>query len=122
MTVRSGAVIVRRPEGRAFVRAGAARQIVPEPPISRVPGSGLAMALVSGHVLGVLELGEPSGALIVCQPEREAFALSGLVIERVGFYPVDERGALVDGERIPELHVDRLLRQSASLSGPWRAP
>jgi len=122
-TARSAAVIVRRPEGRAFVRAEHARQIVPEPVISRVPGSALGMALVSGRVLGVLELGQPSGALLVCQPQGETVALSGLTIESVGFYPLDASGAvLVDGESIPELYVDRLLRQSSSLASQWRAP
>jgi len=119
----SAAVIVRRPEGRAFVRAEHVRQIVPEPAISRVPGSGVGMALVSGRVLGVLTLGQPSGALLVCQPDDEAVALSGLSVERVGFYPVNAAGALdVDGESVPELYVERLLRQSSNLGNQWRTP
>ena len=73
---RAAAVIVKRPEGRAFVRADHARQIVPEPVISRVPGSAVGMALVSGRVLGVLELGQPSGALLGCQPGTETVALT----------------------------------------------
>lgn len=110
---RAGAVVVVGPEGRAFVRAELAQQIVVQPTVSRVPNSGLAMALVGGRVLSVLELGEPSRALLVCEVGGQTLAFSGLGIEQVGLFEIDEQGAQVGSDLLPELAIVELVESAA---------
>ena len=105
---REGAVVVVGPEGRAFVRAELAQQIVVQPTVSRVPNTGVGMALVSGRVVSVLELGEPSRALLVCEVDGKTVAFSGLGIEQVGLFEIDELGAHVGSELLPELAIREL--------------
>jgi hypothetical protein len=106
------AVLVVGPRGRAFVRAELARQIVAEPTISRVPTSNVQMAMVGGRVVSVLSLGEPSGALLVCELEGEPVALSGLRVERVGHFVSDGENIRVEGELLPEIPVRDLIAQA----------
>jgi hypothetical protein len=103
-----GVVLVRRAERRAYVPTSVARQIVPQSTISRVPNSSLGMTLVGGRVVSVVELGEASGALLVCELDGDPIALSGLYIERVGWFEIDERGAYVDGDCVPALSLEGL--------------
>lgn len=110
---RSGAVVVVGPEGRAFVRAELTQQIVVQPTVSRVPNTGVGMALVGGRVVSVLELGEPSRALLVCEIDGETVAFSGLGIEQVGLFEIDERGAQVGNELLPELAIRELVESAA---------
>ncbi|MGC4090695.1 MAG: hypothetical protein QM756_23045 [Polyangiaceae bacterium] len=105
------AVIVRGPSGRSFVRATETRQIVPQPTISRLPTSDLCMTLIGGRVVSVVELGGSTGALLVCELGGEPVAFSGLEIERVGLFEVDQRGASVDEQVLPELELGKLLQQ-----------
>ena len=110
---RAGAVVVVGPEGRAFVRAELAQQIVAQPTVSRVPNTGVAMALVGGRVVSVLTLGEPTRALLVCEIDGETVGFSGLAIEQVGLFEIDEQGARVSGELLPELSIRELLEGAA---------
>ena len=110
---RAGAVVVVGPEGRAFVRAELAQQIVVQPTVSRVPNTGVAMALVGGRVVSVLALGEPSRALLVCEIDGEVVGFSGLGIEQVGFFEIDEQGARVGSELLPELAIRELCESAA---------
>lgn len=112
MTERGAAVIVRGPSGRSFVRAEKAQQIVPQPTISRVPCSELGMALVGGRVVSVVELAASKGALLLCQYDGEAVGISGLLIERVGFFDISSQGARVDDDLLPELVPEEVLRQA----------
>ncbi len=105
----AGAVLVRRGAVRAYVPASVARQVVAQPTVSRVPNSKLGMSLVGGRIVSVVELGDASGALLVCELAGEAVALSGLYVERVGWFEFDERGVEVDGEWVPALPLDALL-------------
>jgi hypothetical protein len=109
---RAGAVLISQAEGRAFVPAQLARQIVPQTAISRVPYARWGMTLIGGRVVCVLELGEPSGALLLCEIDGNDVALSGLRLERVGFFEIDEQGAQVDGECVPPLPVAELWSRS----------
>lgn len=109
----SGAVVVVGPEGRAFVRAELARQIIVQPTLSRVPNTGVGMALVGGRVVSVLELGEPSRALLVCEIDGKAVAFSGLGIEQVGLFEIDAAGARVGGDLLPELAIRELFESAA---------
>lgn len=106
------AVLVVGPRGRAFVRAELARQIVVEPTISRVPTSDVQMAMVGGRVVSVLSLGESSGALLVCEVEGEAVALSGLSVERVGRFASEGGQIRVEGELLSEIPVRDLIAQA----------
>ena len=108
----TAAVIVRGPSGRSFVRAENARQIVPQPTISRVPYSDLGIALVRGRVVCVVEIAASSGALLLCELDGEAIAVSGLHVERVGFFEVSSEGACVDETLLPELSLPDVLRRA----------
>lgn len=109
---RAGAVLIANSAGRAFIPTALARQIVPQTAISRVPYARWGMALVGGRVVCVLELGEPSGALLLCEIDGNDVALSGLRLERVGFFEIDERGAQVDGDCVPPLPIAELWSRS----------
>jgi hypothetical protein len=109
-----GAVLVRTAERRAFIRADLLQQILPQPAISRVPASQLGMTLVAGQVISVLELGESTGALLVCTLDDELIGISGLSLERVGIFELRESMLSVDGQRLPELSLRELLRASRS--------
>ena len=104
-----GGLLVRRGGARAFVSAEQARQIVPEPRISRVPGSPLGMALVAGRVVGVLELGSSTGALLVCELDGQLVACAGLVVERAGLFTKTPEGVWDSGELVPDLSLERLV-------------
>jgi hypothetical protein len=119
---REGAVVVVGPEGRAFVRAEFAQQIVVQPTVSRVPNTGVSMALVGGRVVSVLELGEPSRALLVCEVDGETVAFSGLGIEQVGLFEIDEHGARVGTELLPELAIRELCESAAKARNGARRP
>jgi hypothetical protein len=109
---RVGAVVLTSPKGRAFVRAEDARQIVPQPRVSRVPNSPFGMALVGGRVVSVLSVGTATGALLVSDIDGEAVAFSGLRLERVGEFELEPGGARVDGELVPELSLRKLLQRT----------
>jgi len=75
------------------------------------------MALVGGEVVAVLELGQPSGLLVLCELDGQTLALSGLEPERVGFWPESEHGVNVDGQAVPALDLHAALKQFQS-TGP----
>ncbi len=109
---RACALLVSSPSGRAFVRAEHARQIVPQPTISRVPNSAFGMALVGGRVVSVLSLGESTGALLLSELDGEPLAFAGLQIERVTELELEAGGALVDDTLVPELPLRDLLARA----------
>jgi len=110
MTPRAG-LLVRRGTERLFIPAAVARHLVPSPPLSRVPWDNAQMALVRGEVVCVIELGEPSGALVLCEFSGQNLALSGLSAERAGFWPESGSGVHVDGEDVPALDLAAALAQ-----------
>jgi hypothetical protein len=116
MEPQAGGLLVRRRGERAFVGSELLRQIVPEPRISRVPGTALAMALVGGRVVGVLELGASTGSLLVCEIEGQVVACAGLQLERVGFFAKTPEGVWDAGELVPNLGLERLMRDAAGAS------
>lgn len=108
-----GGAIVACGEGkRSFLPATVLRQIVPEPLVSPVSGAGIGMALVGGRVFAVLELGQSTGTLLICEIAGKELAFSGLRVERVGFFSSLDGGVSVDGTRVAELELTRL-RDSA---------
>jgi hypothetical protein len=69
------------------------------------------MALVGGEVAAVVELGEPSGLLVLCDVSGQSVALSGLSAERAGFWPESGSGVRVDDVEVPELDLAAALAQ-----------
>jgi hypothetical protein len=67
------------------------------------------MTLIGGEVVAVVELGEPSGVLVVCELDGQALALSGLFAEKVGVWPATEAGVNVDGVNVPALDLGAAL-------------
>lgn len=105
-----GGLLVRRRGTRAFVPAAVARQIVFEPRVSKVPGAALGMALVNGRVIGVLELGPSTGALLVCELDGQWLGCAGLELDRAGFFAKTPEGVWDSGELVPDLGLPRLVR------------
>ncbi len=119
MSPRAG-LLVRRAGELAFLSASVAQKLVPLPRLTKIPWDTAQMALVGGEVLAVLELGEPSGVLVVCEVDGQALALSGLAAERAGFWPEHESGVNVDGVHVPALDLSAALRhfQLTAQKGP----
>ncbi len=104
MSDRAG-LLVRRGDERLFIPASVARNLVPEPRLSRLPWDDVHMALVGGVVVAVLEFGDSSGVLLLCEMFGEQLALSGLIPERAGFWPASAGGVRVGLEHVPELDL-----------------
>jgi len=104
MSERAG-LLVRRGEERWFIPAHIARHLVPEPRLSGLPWDSVRMALVGGAVVTVLEFGDSSGVLILCELSGQSLAVSGLTPERAGFWPPSERGVRVGDADLPELDL-----------------
>lgn len=110
MAPRAG-LLVRRGSERLFIPAHVARHLVPLPRLSRVPWDTVQMALVGGQVVAVVELGEPSGLLVLCEISGQSVALSGLSAERAGFWPESGTGVRVDDAVVPALDLASALAQ-----------
>ncbi len=105
MTELAGLLVMRDGQ-RAFLPAACVKGLVPAPRLTRIPWDSAQMALVGGEVVAVLELGEPSPELVLCEVRGQAVALSGLHAERVGFWPERDSGVLIDGSVVPTLDLD----------------
>jgi hypothetical protein len=110
MPPRAG-LLVKRGVETLFIPASVARQLVPSPRLSRVPWDTAQMALVGGEVVAVVELGEPSGLLVLCEFSGQMLALSGLSAEKVGFWPESGAGIRVGDMQVPELDLAAALAQ-----------
>jgi len=119
MSPRAG-LLVRRAGELAFLSASVARKLVPLPRLTKIPWDTAQMALVGGEVLAVLELGAPSGQLVVCEVEGQALALSGLSAERAGFWPEHDSGVNVDGEHVPALDLAAALKHFRPIAEPTK--
>lgn len=113
---RAAGIVVEVGGARRFVPAGIAREIVPRPVVSRVPGRDLGVALVSGRVVPVIDLGSDREQLVLCDVDGDAVALGGLSVIESGFFDTDRGAVRVGGERVPELDVaDAVARTEAAL-------
>lgn len=113
MPERAG-LLVRRTGQWSFLSARVVKSLVPLPRLTKLPWDSLQMALIGGEVVAVLELGEPSGVLVLCDVDGQALALSGLSAERAGFWPEHEGGVNVDGALVPALDLAAMLTQFRS--------
>jgi hypothetical protein len=114
MAPRAG-LLVKRGAETLFIPANVARQLVPSPRLSRLPWDSAQMALAGGEVVAVVELGEPSGLLVLCEFSGQLLALSGLAAERAGFWPESGAGVRVDDAHVPELDLAAALAQFQTL-------
>ena len=109
MAERAG-LLVKHGGALAFLRASLVRSLVPLPRLTQIPWDSAQIALVSGEVVAVLELGEPSGVLVLCEVRGQALGLSGLRAERVGLWPeANGDGVRVDGVDVPALDLEYAL-------------
>ena len=110
MPERAG-LLVRRAGQWSFLSASLVKGLVPLPRLSKLPWDSLQMALIGGDVVAVLELGEPSGVLVLCDIDGQAVGLSGLSAERAGFWPEHGSGVSVEGASVPALDLRAVLTQ-----------
>jgi hypothetical protein len=103
-----GGLVMRSDQGLRFIPAEVAQNLVPEPEVSDVPGTGVGMALVGGEVLPVLPLGSSAGAVVVCEVQGERIAFSGLAPEAAGFFEALPGGVRVGNELVPELDLGEI--------------
>ena len=88
-----------------FLPASIARSLWPAPRLTKIPWDSAHMTLLGGEVVAVLDFGEPSGELVLCELDGQALALSGLSADRVGFWPAHDSGVSVDGVFVPALDL-----------------
>jgi hypothetical protein len=85
-------LIVKLGEDLCFVPATMVERVLRQPVMSVVPRAPVKMALLSGTVVAVIELGPPADELLVCRLGGEEVGFSGLAVLGSGFYElVDER-------------------------------
>jgi hypothetical protein len=94
---------------RHFLPAFVVESVVPMPRLSAVPGSRVKLGLVKGRVLSVLELGPPSSHLVVCVVDGEPIGLSGVNVERSGFFEPRAGGVDVDGVLVSVFDVAEMV-------------
>ena len=123
MSTRAG-LLVRRHGELSFLPSSTVRSLVGLPRITQLPWDCAGMALIAGEIVAVIELGEPSGVLVLCEVDGCAFALSGLFAERVGAWPESPEGVRVDGVAVPMLDLRTPLARFRRSSPPQkdRAP
>lgn len=109
---KGAGLLLTTDRGRRFLPAFLVDRVVPMPRLSSVPGARVKLALVKGRVISVLELGPPSSHLVVCLVNGEPVGLSGLNVERSGFFEARAEGVEVDGDIVtafdPAKEISRL--------------
>jgi hypothetical protein len=109
MSRRPG-ILVRAGGELGFISADVARQVVPLPTLSPVATTPLQMAMVGGRVVPVVAIGSPTRALLLCEIEGEAIAVSGLEVERAGAFDAVDGGVVVGGRTVRDLDLAGALR------------
>ena len=110
MAQRAG-LLVKRGTELSFLPAASVRCLAPSSRLSQIPWDTARMALVGGEVVPVLELGDATGVLVLCEVRGQTVALSGLAPEQVGFWTETEQGVSVHGVNVPLLDLDAALTQ-----------
>ena len=109
MPAREAGIILMARGSRHFLPSAITQRIIHTLPITRVPGDGTPLSTWDGRVVTAVPLGEDAHA-VLCEVDGETIALSGVAVERTGFFEAAEGGVLVEGQRVP------LLSLSAELS------
>ena len=109
MAGAAGVLLRIRGETR-FLPATQVEAILPTPRLSEVPGSAFRLALIAGRVVPVLELGPPSGHVVVCSAGGEAVALAGVSVEEAGF-------VMADADGVTPFDIARELANAGMISG-----
>jgi len=84
-----------------FIAASVVRFIRYDVFVTPFPGTALGMALLTGRIVPVIELGPAGKSLVVCEVDGEAIAFSGLEPIRSGFFNGSEREPVEAGTVIP---------------------
>jgi hypothetical protein len=109
-------IVIRSARGRHFVPAATAKRLAPRPSVTPVPGTDFGMALVSGQVVSVIDLGGPATAtLLVCETGGQLVALSGIEAERAGFFEAVPDGVAFEGGVAFDLDLGALARSASPL-------
>jgi hypothetical protein len=97
-----------------FLPADVARRVVPYPIVSEIPGAGIGMALVSGRVVAVVQVGIASATdpLVVCSVGGEDVALAGMTVLDAGAFPACPGGVRYGERRVPPFDIAAALRLS----------
>lgn len=113
----SGAGLIVRARGqRWFVPAVLVHKIMAAPRLSSVPGRPIQMALLDGRVLPVFELGHDGHHLLVCHTDGEPVGLTGLEVERGGFFEADADGVRLGSETLSLLDVRAEVKRASEQS------
>lgn len=111
----AGAGLVLSVRGQShFLPALLVHSVQSCPRLSPVPGSSLAMAWVGGKVIPVARIGDQGSHLVVCLAGGEIVGLSGVEVQKTGFFDASGDGVSCDGQTIPPLDVARELSLAAS--------
>jgi hypothetical protein len=113
MPAGAGLVLSVRGEPR-FLPALLVHSVSSCPRLSRVPGSPLGMAWVGGKVIPVARIGDQGSHLVVCLTGGEVVGLSGVEVQKTGFFDPSGDGVLCEGQTVRPLDVARELELAAS--------
>lgn len=97
--------------GAFFVSADVAVEVAERPAVTRVPGSGLGVALISGRVVAVVTAGEHSEHTLLCDVGGDGVALDGVRVHQVGTFPATAEGVSWAGQHLRELDVGAAIRE-----------
>lgn len=105
MPGREAGIVLRAHGSRHFLPSAVTERIVSAPTVTRVPGDGTPLVAFGGRVLTALLLGD-DGHAVLCVVDGETVALSGVAVERAGFFePAEGGGITLEGERVPLLDL-----------------
>ena len=105
-------LIVKLGKDLHFVPAAVTERVLRQPVVSEVPAASVKMALLSGRVVTVIELGPPADELLVCKLGGEEVGFSGLTVLSSGFYEMTD-GLVHFGEKlVPSLDLEDELQDA----------
>jgi hypothetical protein len=105
-------LLVRCKGQLAFIPANIVRTVRYDVVETKFPGTDLSMALLGGRVVPVLSLGSKGRALVVCDIDGEAIAVSGLEPLKSGFFEGDEQGPIESDRLVPILPIHEYVEKS----------
>ncbi|MEZ4223052.1 MAG: hypothetical protein R3B13_19065 [Polyangiaceae bacterium] len=101
---RRAAVVFRTKQGLFGLPAEVVQRIATRPVVSPVPASGVGLAFLQGRVAATLLLGSGPHTLL-CEHDSDAVALSGVLVEQVGFFDTVDGHLSWRGQSVPDLDV-----------------
>ncbi len=105
-------LLVRYRNELAFIASTIVRFIRYDVAVTRFPGTEFGMALLTGRIVPVIDLGQENKALVVCELDGEPIAFSGLEPIRSGFFEGDDQQPLEAGTVIPIFPIRDLIERA----------